>query len=93
MVDGFCVIMIICAGVYIMTSMVNNDQEYRQALALLIEDGHDISKSNRRLYKSNSGEYVILSFDSNSNLKHDEEESYPDINDAIGKFLFLTGRK
>lgn len=57
----------------------------------LLEQGVDISVKGYHLYKSvGSKEYTILHFDHKGNLIQPDEESFPDVGDAISKFCQRT---
>lgn len=57
-----------------------------EAIAFLLECGASVEKGGWHIYRSDStGEYVLLNLHSQS--ADLDEESYPDIGDAVAKFI------
>jgi hypothetical protein len=67
--------------------LFKDDKKFREALAIAVEADCCIVHHRTWLYRSATGEYTLLKFDHNSNVLLDKEENFPDINDAISKFI------
>lgn len=64
--------------------------ECEQAIAILIDSGCAVEHNGYHIYKSKTSEYTLLSFDGKGNIREDQEENFPDINDAVKKFVMRT---
>ncbi len=61
-----------------------------QAIKLLLESDCAVVRVGWHISKTKTGEYLLLNFNEDGNLLRDKEESYPDINDAVSKFVRRT---
>lgn len=62
------------------------------AIKLLVEAGTDIKFGNVMFYRSGV-KYRLLKFNKNSNLIHNEEENFDEIDKATARFVELSGGK
>jgi hypothetical protein len=67
-------------------------EQAKTAISFLINHGADVVLNSKHIYKRGNTT-VILVFDKNSNLKHDDEEKFEDEDAAIERFVELTGGK
>lgn len=68
--------------------------QVRDAIETLVQQEVCVSMNGYHLYKSQRSKespFVILHFDSNANLKSNDEESFSEIGEAIKKFAVNTG--
>ena len=65
----------------------------QQSIFELIEAGYDISFGKNRIYRSVSGEYMILKFTEDSNFIGEECFKKDQLEKAVAKFQKLSGDK
>lgn len=64
----------------------------KEAVVLLLRAGCVVERGGWHVYRSQkTGEFVLLHFDKRGELISDDEESFPDVNDAAAKFARRAG--
>lgn len=61
--------------------------ELEKALALVVEGGCDVVRNNFHLYRDKGGKYVVLTFDRRGKDHVPVDETFDDLEDAVGKFV------
>lgn len=71
---------------------MGNDK-IKESIKILIEAGCDVTANRNRLYRHSQDEYIILRFNKNANIEMSKEESFDNLDDAVGKFILLSWGK